>query len=100
MTTVDHLAEAWLRHQWANEAGEAFQRRCVEFTSTEPYLVYAQWEAERWEVSFRGPRDPAQEAENLTELSRLLGVSSTTPTPLSTTPRIRSPAWQSVRTPT
>jgi hypothetical protein len=74
MTPVDHLAEAWLRHKWADQAGEAFQRSCVEFTSTDPYLVYAQWEAESWELSFRGPRDPALEAENLTELSRLLGA--------------------------
>jgi hypothetical protein len=50
-----------------------FDQDKLEFTSTDPYLVYPQWEAERWEVSFRGPRDPAQEAENLTELSRLLG---------------------------
>jgi hypothetical protein len=35
MTPVDHLAEAWLRHKWADQAGEAFQRSCVEFTSTD-----------------------------------------------------------------
>ena len=74
MTPVDHLADAWQRHRWANQAGEAFQSRCVEFTSADPYLIYAEWNAECWEVSFRGPRDPAREAENLTELSRLLGA--------------------------
>jgi hypothetical protein len=89
MTPVDHLAEAWLRHKWADQAGEAFQRSCVEFTSTDPYLVYAQWEAESWEVSFRGPRDPTQEAENSRNYRAYWGLSSTTPTRPSTTPPIK-----------
>jgi hypothetical protein len=70
----DYLADAWLRHKWANESGEAFHKLCVEFTRTDPYLVYARWEAERWEVSFQGPRNAEFVTPVLNELSRLLGT--------------------------
>jgi hypothetical protein len=68
------MADAWLRQAWANDAGQAFQHLCSEFVDADPFLVFAKWDGEYWELSFQGARDEAQAAAVFQELSRQLGA--------------------------
>ena len=53
--------------------GHLFRDRSVEFSRTEPYRLWAEWNGDQWEVRFHSRTDPDAENRALTELARLLG---------------------------
>jgi hypothetical protein len=71
--TIDYLADAGQRLEWANGDGQTFQAVSEWLIGTRAYAIWVEFEGNRWQATFRRIIDPAIEQEKLKDLALALG---------------------------